>query len=133
MKILLIFFLILSSVFFPAQSAGEISYGELNSSNVLEFLQNNPDMKAETVNINIQNGKENLINTVSSKGSFLYIMQEGNFNTVNYNGTVNRAANFEIRSTGFNNYIDVTGSNSVSDGMKINIKGNDKMVFIRNY
>ena len=133
MKIFLSFFLLITSLLIPAQTAGQISYGELNSSNVMEFLKGNAKFDFASANINVQIGKENQINVVSSKNTFLYIMQNGDFNTVNFHNGNNRGSNMEIKATGFNNYIDVTGSNSVSDGMKINIKGNDKMVFVRNY
>jgi hypothetical protein len=38
-----------------------------------------------------------------------------------------------ISAQGNNNIIDVTGSNRISDGMQMNVKGENKTIFIRNY
>ncbi len=134
MRIFSTFFLILAIQMFSAQSAEKISYRDLNSSNVLQFLsESSRRLNAESVNVNVQVGNDNIINVMDSKAAHLRIIQQGDYNTFNYNNADQRATNLEISTSGNNNYIDVAGNNSVSDGMKINIRGNDKMIFVRNY
>ena len=60
--------------------------------------------------------------------------QVGNYNTTFFNNqNENQKTDQQINVKGSNNHVDITGSNSISEGMIINLKQNDKMVFIRNY
>lgn len=111
----------------------EISFKELNSSNVLNLFDS-PSLNIENkLSTNTQIGIDNKILVYDNKGKNLEIVQRGDYNTTNYVNAGNKSTDLQINSVGNNNYIDVTGNNSNSEGMKINIKGNDKMIFVRNY
>lgn len=69
-----------------------------------------------------------------SKKSDLMIRQTGNFNTTLMTNTNPELENKQkVNVEGSNNYIDVTGNNGNSKEMQINLKTNDKMIFVRHF
>lgn len=127
---------IISLLFFFLATYGfaqEISFRELNSSNVLKLFDNQTSNIETKFAISTQMGIGNKILVFDNKGKNLQIVQRGDYNTTNYVNAGNKPTDLQINSVGNNNYIDVTGNNGNSEGMKINIKGSDKMIFVRNY
>lgn len=114
--------------------AQEINFQDINSNNILRMLQSNQEIKISNSEVtNLQSGNENKIYIFDNSAKKLEISQQGNFNTTQYVNPGSKPTNIEVKSFGNNNYIDITGNNSNSDGMKIQVRGNDKMIFVRNY
>lgn len=105
---------------------------EINSNNVLNFLNNGFSTNGDSQSKVIQVGNANtvelfLINDVISS------VQIGNANSSFYQND-NPRINTEMKLTaiGNNNDISVIGSNSISNGMTVEVIGNNKTVFIEN-
>lgn len=123
-------------MFFHSLNAQSITLNKINSLNVLDYLQQNEILKQQQIkslDILIQTGNGNVAETIDKSSKYLNISQTGNFNTTYFVNPNNYPTNAEIRINGSGNYIDITGSNSISDGMKININANDMTIFMRNY
>lgn len=134
MKTLLttIFTVLLASVF----TAQSISYDEITSNNILAFYrqqQGSPVMMPQSADIIMQHGDSNVAIASDAAPQYLELIQSGNYNTTLYNNQNNYPTNAQIHVRGSGNYIDITGSNSISDGMQININANDMTIFMRNY
>ena len=134
-------FLIIARFLTALYSAQKIDFNTINSNNVLTILNNititeNKDLQNyNKVSQMIQIGNSNAIEVYdNSKKSNLIMSQVGNYNTTFFNNqNENQKTDQQINVKGSNNHVDITGSNSISEGMIINLKQNDKMVFIRNY
>ena len=134
-------FIIIAIFLTALYSAQKIDFNTINSNNVLTILNNititeNKDLQNyNKVSQMIQIGNSNAIEVYdNSKKSNLIMSQVGNYNTTFFNNqNENQKTDHQINVKGSNNHVDITGSNSISEGMIINLKQNDKMVFIRNY
>ncbi|MBV6878941.1 hypothetical protein KVY03_03705 [Epilithonimonas sp. FP105] len=111
----------------------QIEWGQINSANVIDIIAGqNPDIGTytSTVQIGDHNSAELFINGRTS----LSLSQIGDYNKVFY---INSFTDAEVKNTittqGHNNIIDITGSNSISENMKMNIKGDNTTIFMRNY
>ncbi len=123
-------------MFFHSINAQSITLNNINSKNVLDYFQQTEILKQQTtysVDILTQIGNGNIVETFDKTPKYLNLVQNGNFNTTYFVNPNNHPTNAEIRINGSGNYIDITGSNSISDGMKININANDMTIFMRNY
>lgn len=122
------------SQFIPAQN---ISFNDVNSSNVLDMYRqiqaSNMPQEMKSMDIMVQIGEGNMIQLIDKTPNFIELVQTGNYNTTLYINPNNYPTNAEIKINGSGNYIDITGSNSISDGMKMNINANDMTIFMRNY
>ena len=133
-NLITIILVFLFSQVIPAQN---ISFNDVNSSNVLDLykqiqMSNMPqDMKS--MDIMVQIGEGNMIQLIDKTPNFIELVQTGNYNTTLFINPNNYPTNAEIKINGSGNYIDITGSNSISDGMKMNINANDMTIFMRNY
>lgn len=90
-----------------------------------------PNISSSTV---LQVGDANHAELSVNSKTNIIVQQLGDQNSIYYNnafsGDETKAA---ISAQGYNNIVDITGSNSVSDGMQINVKGDNMTVFVRNY
>ena len=118
-------------------SGQNINFSELNSSNVLHIVnsvnqQTNLNTSKTAV---VQIGNNNNASVYDrSKKSDLLIRQTGDFNNTLMTNTNPELENKQkVNVEGDNNYIDITGNNSNSKEMQINLKANDKMIFVRHY
>ena len=122
------------SQFIPAQN---ISFNDVNSSNVLDMYRqiqaSNMPQEMKSMDIMVQIGEGNMIQLIDKTSNFIELVQTGNYNTTLFINPNNYPTNAEIKINGSGNYIDITGSNSISDGMKMNINANDMTIFMRNY
>ena len=117
-------------------SAQTITLNNINSSNILEYYKQTEIKnlsQIQSVNILTQNGIGNTAETYDKTPKYLNLSQNGNFNTTYFINPNNYPTNAEIRINGSGNYIDITGTNSISDGMKVYINANDVTLFMRNY
>lgn len=128
--ILLVFF------YYPFLSQ-DLTFSEINSKNILNLLNaesiKNSEQGSKTAVIQIgDNNKANVYDR--SKKSDLMIRQTGDFNTTLMTNTNPEIENKQkVSVEGDNNYIDITGNNSNSKEMQINLKTNDKMIFVRHF
>lgn len=128
--ILLVFF------YYPFLSQN-LTFSEINSKNILNLLNaesiKNYEQGSKTAVIQIgDNNKANVYDR--SKKSDLMIRQTGDFNTTLMTNTNPEIDNRQkVSVEGNNNYIDITGNNSNSKEMQINLKTNDKMIFVRHF
>ena len=128
--ILLVFF------YYPFLSQN-LTFSEINSKNILNLLNaesiKNYEQGSKTAVIQIgDNNKANVYDR--SKKSDLMIRQTGDFNTTLMTNTNPEIENKKkVSVEGNNNYIDITGNNSNSKEMQINLKTNDKMIFVRHF
>ena len=120
--------------FFKAQK--NISFEELNSQNVLQlFGSGNSTVNATTgfkSNV-VQIGNNNEVQIYDLNPKKVSISQIGNDNKTVFINTSNKPSTATINSVGNKNYIDMVGSNSISEKMKINISDSNMIIFIRNY
>lgn len=85
------------------------------------------------MDVTIQQGNQNTIVATDLSPSYLQLIQSGNYNTTLFHNQNNYPTNAQIQINGSNNYIDIVGSNSISNGMIMNINANDMTIFMRNY
>ena len=99
---------------------------------------NNLSSTTKTLESNIvvlQNGNQN--NTVlklSSDNLMETILQNGNNNTfLDYSLLKTDIRNVEVNQTGDNQNLTIYGANSLSEKMKVSMKGNSQNIIIRNF
>lgn len=133
MKNQLLIFIIFCSYFLNAQS---INFNSINSQNILNMIDKpvlSSENSSKTAVIQLGNNNNAMVNDRSKK-SDLVIRQTGNFNTTLLNNANPDLENKQkVNIEGSNNYIDITGNNGNSKELQINLKSNDKMIFVRHY
>lgn len=134
MKNLILTALFFCSYLFNAQS---INFNNINSLNVLSIINSTAPRSSEnfskTAVIQVGNNNDAVVYD-KSKRSDLMIRQTGDFNTTLMTNTNTKLENKQkVSVEGSNNYIDITGNNANSKEMQINLKTNDKMIFVRHY
>lgn len=118
--------------FFFAKSQ-QIDWNKINSNTIMDVIsiqnstQNNSSVVAQIGNMN------NTELNISSKTNII-VQQLGDQNSIYFNNAfTEKETKAAVTVQGYNNIVDVTGSNSISNGMEINVKGDNKTVFVRNY
>lgn len=130
-------FKLLFSLLFLASSlakAQQIDWQKVNSSTIVSLLESKSIEQNNAESTFYQMGSHNNAMVLMNDKSNVNVKQTGEYNTTLYNNAAtNKTATVEISSKGNNNIIDITGTNSLSKEMKINIAGDNKTIFIRNY
>lgn len=135
MKALLVFILCFLNLHFIG--AQNVTLNQINSSNILDYydrlqlIKMNADFK--TQDTAMQSGIGNKIEVIDKTPNYIELMQSGNYNTIYFVNPNDYPTNARINVNGSGNYIDITGSNSISNGMIISINANDTTLFMRNY
>lgn len=121
-------------VVLPMQ-AQEIDWDKLNSNTVFTLItRQNMEMNAGYSSSMIQMGDYNNAELSLNSKTIITVKQLGDYNALYFiNSFSEKETKAAIITQGSNNIIDVTGSNSISDGIQINIKGDNRTVFMRNY
>lgn len=128
---LLFSLLILASSLVKSQ---QIDWQKVNSSTIENFLDSRNMEQNNAESSFFQIGNHNNAMVLMNDKSNVNVKQTGEYNTTLYNNaSTNKSSTVDISSNGNNNIIDVTGTNSLSKEMKINIAGDNKTIFIRNY
>jgi hypothetical protein len=112
----------------------QVDWNKINSNTIIDVisLQSIPQSNSSSVVAQVGNGN-NAGLTISSKTNII-IQQLGDQNSIYFNNAfTEKETKAAVTVQGYNNIVDVTGSNSVSDGMQINVKADNKTVFVRNY
>lgn len=112
----------------------QIDWDRINSNTVLNVIAGqNPDQMMSYSNI-IQVGDVNNAELSLNAKTNISVKQLGDYNSLYFNNSfTDTETKTAITTQGNNNIIDVTGSNSISDGLKIQVKGDNKTIFMRNY
>ena len=128
---------ILAFFFNFLMNAQTIDFNTINSANILNITNSpknniNP-MSSKSEITQLGNNNNAMIYDKSSK-SDLIVRQTGDYNTTLITNTNPSIENKQkVNVEGSNNYIDITGNNSNSKDMQLNLKTNDKMIFVRHY
>lgn len=112
----------------------QVDWNKINSNTIIDVisLQSIPQNNSSSIVAQVGNGN-NADLTISSKINII-IQQLGDQNSIYFNNAfTEKETKAAITVQGYNNIVDVTGSNNVSDGMQINVKADNKTVFVRNY
>lgn len=121
-------------LFFVTVKAQQIDWDKINSNNVLSVVATQNYEQAISYSSIIQIGNNNNASLSINDKTNIAVKQLGDYNTLNYiNSFTDTETKTTITAQGNNNIIDVTGSNSISDGLQIHVKGDNKTVFMRNY
>ncbi len=124
---------VITLLLFTTLKAQQIDWEKINSNTILNIIAvQNPDLSASP-NI-LQIGNNNNAELSINAKTDITVRQLGEYNTLYFVNSFTDIENRTIISAqGNNNIIDVTGSNSISDGMQIHVKGDNKTIFVRNY
>ncbi|WP_284461388.1 hypothetical protein [Chryseobacterium sp.] len=112
--------------------AQNTDWDKINSNTIFNMItmQNMDQDLSYVIQIGDFNNAELSLNARTS----IAVKQLGDYNTLYFiNSFTDKETKASITTQGNNNIIDVTGSNSISEGMQINMKGDNKTVFMRNY
>jgi len=121
-------------LFFISVKSQQVDWNKINSNNILNVIAiQDSDPAASHSNI-VQIGNNNHAELSINANTNIGVQQLGDYNTLYFvNSFTDAETKTAISAQGNNNIIDVTGSNSISDGMQINVKGDNKTIFVRNY
>lgn len=119
---------------FLSVKSQQIEWDQINSNTILNVIASqNSDQGISYSNV-IQIGEANNAELSLNSKTNISVKQLGDYNSLYFNNSFSDAATkTAITTQGNNNIIDVTGSNSISDGLQIQVKGDNKTIFVRNY
>lgn len=114
--------------------AQEIDWDKLNSNTVFNLISRQTIDQSSYYSDIIQVGNNNNAELSLNARTSITVKQLGDYNALFFiNSFTDKETQTAITAQGSNNIIDITGSNSISDGIQINVKGDNKTVFMRNY
>lgn len=120
-------------ILLPLQ-AQEIDWDKINSNTIFNLIARQQIDQTSYGSHIIQMGDYNNAELSLNARTNIAVKQLGDFNTLYFiNSFTDKESKAAITAQGNNNIIDVTGSNSISDGIQISVKGDNKTVFMRNY
>ncbi|WP_343607468.1 hypothetical protein [Chryseobacterium oranimense] len=116
-------------------NAQQLDWDKVNSNTVLDLMgRQQTEQQALYGSSVLQTGDYNNAELFLNPKTNIAVQQSGDFNTLYFiNSFTDQETKTAVTAQGNNNIIDITGSNSVSDGMQINVKGDNKTIFMRNY
>ena len=128
-----IIYIIALLAFFFAKSQ-QIDWNQINSNTIVEMIsmQNlEPSISSSAV---LQIGDDNKAELLVNSKTNIIVQQLGDQNSIYFNNAfTDKETKTGIITQGYNNIVDVTGSNSISEGLQLNVKGENMTVFMRNY
>lgn len=114
--------------------AQEIDWDKVNSNTIFNLIARQQTDQSSYGSDIIQIGDYNNAELSLNARTNIIVRQLGDFNTLYFiNSFTDKETKATITAQGNNNIIDVTGSNSISDGIQISVKGDNRTVFMRNY
>ncbi len=108
---------------------------QINSNNVLAYYEQLKTTQSYTEQNSIlvaQVGNNNVVDVIDHNPQLLAIVQVGDVNSTVYENYTDYPTNMEISLIGSGNYVEIEGANSISDGIKINIRADDMTFLMRN-
>ncbi|MCL1676231.1 hypothetical protein ACV0BM_002000 [Elizabethkingia meningoseptica] len=129
-------FLLYSIVLFLAvfwTKAQQMSWEQINSHTV-EDLMLRQNIEKNSNSNTIQIGDYNEARLILNAQTDIQVKQTGDYNSLYYiNSFTDTETKTSVITRGDNNIVDITGSNSISKDMVLNVKGDNMIVFMRNY
>ncbi|WP_267404986.1 MULTISPECIES: hypothetical protein [unclassified Chryseobacterium] len=119
---------------FVSVKSQQIDWENINSNTVFNVISNQNSEQAMSYSNILQMGDCNTAELSLNAKTDISVKQFGDYNSLYF---INSFSDVEVKTSittqGYNNIVDVTGSNSISDGMKMNVKGDNMTIFMRNY
>jgi len=129
-------FLLYSIVLFMAvfwTKAQQMRWEQINSHTV-EDLMLRQNIEKNSNSNTIQIGDYNEARLILNAQTDIQVKQTGDYNSLYYiNSFTDTETKTSVITRGDNNIVDITGSNSISKDMMLNVKGDNMIVFMRNY
>ncbi|MDE5431156.1 hypothetical protein [Elizabethkingia meningoseptica] len=129
-------FLLYSIVLFMAvfwTKAQQMRWEQINSHTV-EDLMLRQNIEKNSNSNTIQIGDYNEARLILNEQTDIQVKQTGDYNSLYYiNSFTDTETKTSVITRGANNIVDITGSNSISKDMMLNVKGDNMIVFMRNY
>lgn len=130
-------FITMALLFAIAGKSQTTDWNLINSQNALDMisLQNsNPVASTLYGSQVVQMGNNNNADLQLNAKTNIVIQQLGDQNSIYFNNSFSaKESKSAITTQGNNNIIDITGTNSISEGLHLNIKSDNKTIFMRNY
>ncbi|RCU44757.1 hypothetical protein DQ356_00620 [Chryseobacterium lacus] len=112
----------------------QIAWPQINSTVAIDMFHLQQMSLDSLGSVVVQQGDKNNATILMSSQSEVTVRQDGRQNNVYFNNTHSAGkSSTAIATMGYNNTVDFTGTNSISDGIKMNVKGENVTVFVRNY
>lgn len=115
----------------------QIDWNRINSQTAVDMINlQNADQSLSVSSISqvAQVGNSNTADLSINAKTNIVVQQFGDQNSIYFNNAFSsKEAKTAITTQGNNNIVDITGSNSISEGMHMNVKGENLTVFMRNY
>jgi hypothetical protein len=126
--------ILIISLFYLSAKSQQTDWDNINSMTALNMTAVQNKDYEESYSGSIQIGNGNLTAFSINAKTDIAVKQYGDYNVLyfvnSFSDTQTKAA---VTAQGNNNIIDITGTNSISEGLQVHIKGDDRTVFIRNY
>lgn len=126
--------LLLSTMLAKSQ---QVDWNRINSQTAIDVMNlQNIDQSSSTSSMSqiAQVGNSNTADLNINAKTNIVVQQFGDQNSIYFNNAFSsKEAKTAITTQGNNNMVDITGSNSISEGMHLNVKGENLTVFMRNY
>lgn len=121
-------------IFFPINAGSQqVNWGQINSSNIINIIDIQ-NLDIETHSSTFQMGNFNDAQLFINDKTSISLQQIGDYNRLFFiNSFTENEVKTSITTQGYNNIIAITGSNSISENMKLTVKGDNMTVFMRNY
>ena len=115
----------------------QIDWNRINSQTVIDMINlQNADHSLSTSSVSqvVQMGDFNNADLQINSKTNIIVQQFGDQNSIYFNNAFSpKEAKTAITTKGNNNIVDITGSNSISEGLHLNVQGENMKVFMRNY
>lgn len=115
----------------------QIDWNRINSQTAVDIINlqaADPSLSVSSISQVAQVGNSNTADLSINTKTNIVVQQFGDQNSIYFNNAFSsKEAKTAITTQGNNNMVDITGSNSVSEGMHLNVKGDNLTVFMRNY
>lgn len=125
------FLILFSSLWVKSQ---QVDWNQINSNNAFQISSAAVSEEKSSISSIAQIGNNNNTELQLNSKTNIIVQQLGDQNSIYFNNSFNaKESKSAITTKGNNNIVDVTGSNSISEGMHLNVKGENMRVFMRNY
>jgi hypothetical protein len=115
----------------------QIDWNRINSEtaiNIITAQNTDPSLLTSSVSQVVQIGDLNNADLRINSKTNIMVQQFGDQNSIYFNNAFSaKEAKTAITTQGDNNIVDVTGTNSISDKMHLNVQGDNMAIFMRNY
>lgn len=115
----------------------QVEWNHINSHTAIDMINTqstDPSAFISSVSQVVQIGNLNNADLKINPKTNIMVQQFGDQNSIYFNNAFSsKEARTAITAQGNNNIVDITGTNSISDKMHLNVQGENMTVFMRNY